>query len=184
MKYGRLQVLREVTPMLLASGRKLRRAAVQCDCGTKRIVTFQNLKSGRSQSCGCVKGAKVRHGDARKGNIAPEYACWQSMIRRCTSPTRHGYADYGGRGISVCDRWMTYENFLADVGRRPSSHHSLEREDNDGNYEPTNCRWATAKEQRANQRKRLRIDQFSNDELAAELIRRGYYNPLRVVQHH
>jgi hypothetical protein len=102
------------------------------------------------------------------------------MLARCNRPTRPGYADYGGRGIKVCTRWRrSYANFLADMGRRPSPKHSLERDDNDGDYEPDNCRWATAKEQRANQRRRARIDQFSDEELIAELSRR-----LRVAQHH
>jgi hypothetical protein len=106
------------------------------------------------------------------------------MIARCKRRTHASYANYGGRGICVCERWLRYENFLADMGRRPSSQHSLDRIDVDGNYMPSNCRWATKKEQRANQRARKRVDQFTNTELISELLNRGYPNPLRVPQHH
>ncbi len=96
------------------------------------------------------------------------------MVRRCVNPKSTSFDDYGGRGIAVCDRWRhSFENFLADMGERPSPKHSIDRyPDNDGNYEPTNCRWATRKEQSANRRKMARIDQFSTDELLAELKRR------------
>jgi len=97
-----------------------------------------------------------RHGDARRGNASPEYGAWAEMIQRCTNPKQKRYADYGGRGIHVCERWLNgFENFLADMGRRPTSEHSIDRyPNNDGNYEKTNCRWATRLEQAANKRVR------------------------------
>lgn len=129
-----------------------------CSCGNNTIVHISNLASGHTQSCGClmseVIAARLRHGDTREKRT-PEYRIWTSMIQRCINPNVRKYPNYGGRGIKVCDRWRySYQNFLADIGRRPSSKFSIDRINNDGNYEPGNCHWATAKEQRANQRKR------------------------------
>jgi hypothetical protein len=84
----------------------------------------------------------------------PEYKVWAAMIQRCSNPNNADYPDYGGRGIRVCDRWLKFANFYADMGPRPSPQHSIDRIDNDGNYALGNCRWATAADQRANQRPR------------------------------
>jgi hypothetical protein len=108
--------------------------------------------------------AKARQGEANghyahghcNGRISPTYSTWGSMIQRCINPKRKHFDHYGGRGIKVCDRWMKFENFLADMGERPDGL-TLDRIDNDGNYEPGNCRWATNAEQSANRRKAVRI---------------------------
>jgi hypothetical protein len=98
---------------------------------------------------------KLKHGHACRHPRSSEYNCWGSMIARCTNPNDPGWKNYGGRGIRVCERWRnSFENFLADMGLKPSPGLSIERVENDGNYEPGNCRWATRKEQRANQRPR------------------------------
>jgi hypothetical protein len=94
-----------------------------------------------------------RHGHTRHTWKSLTYVSWIEMRRRCTNPKRENYRHYGGRGITVCERWMTsFEAFLTDMGKRPSRRHSLEREDVDGNYEPENCVWATQRQQIANRR--------------------------------
>jgi hypothetical protein len=107
------------------------------------------LKSGGVTSCGCVQREKVtRHG--RTGTV--EHDAWQNMLYRCNTVTSASYENYGGRGITVCERWQTFENFFADMGERPSARHSIDRIDNDRGYEPGNCRWATVAQQGRNRR--------------------------------
>lgn len=131
-----------------------------CECGTRTVVTGDVLQQGRSMSCGCLRRemncAKFRvHGAAG----TPEYRAWSGMKARCHNPNNPDYHRYGDRGIRVCDRWIeSFERFLADMGPRPSSEHSLDRfPNNDGNYEPDNCRWATAQEQAFNRRPRRKV---------------------------
>lgn len=98
---------------------------------------------------------KERHGLTRRGEpVSPEYRAWYQMVYRCTNPKFPQWKDYGGRGIKVCDAWRySFTTFLKDVGPKPSSKHSIDRIDNEGNYEPGNVRWATRKEQNSNQRR-------------------------------
>lgn len=139
----------------------------RCDCGASAIVRDEHFRSGRSKSCGCLRRelgteaiantaqANLIHGLARRGQVAPEYRSWHAMLQRCEDPKHPAFRNYGGRGITVCPRWHVLEHFVADLGLRPFGT-SLDRIDNDRGYEPGNCRWATAKEQRENQRPKRR----------------------------
>lgn len=125
-----------------------------CECGNWSAVVGDNLRRGNSTNCGCVNDRRIgsllrTHGLANK---SPEYFIWKSIRGRCNNPKDTAFDNYGGRGIALCDRWNDFALFLEDVGPRPSPNHSLDRIDNDGNYEPSNCRWATKAEQNNNKR--------------------------------
>ncbi len=112
--------------------------------------------AGRQHPSGCAHCAAVRrtkHGHKRGSGSTPTYQTWQAMWRRCTNPTNNRFKHYGARGITICDRWKSFEMFLADMGERPQGR-TIDRKNHNGNYEPANCRWATAIEQRRNQRPR------------------------------
>lgn len=128
----------------------------RCDCGKERTVHGSNLRSGATKSCGHHgKGPSLRHGHTARGKTSPEYITWQAMKTRCENPNSVGWQYYGGRGISVCKRWSeSFQAFFDDIGPRPGAIYSIDRLAPDGNYEPSNCRWATPTEQANNRRQR------------------------------
>jgi hypothetical protein len=118
----------------------------QCECGKHQAVNLHGIKTGKSTQCKACKATK--HGC----HNTPEYGVWEGMKERCNNPKRKGYANYGARGIGLCERWNKFENFLADMGKRPSPELTIERVDNDKGYGPDNCVWDTRSQQNHNRR--------------------------------
>jgi hypothetical protein len=159
-RFGRLVV---VGPDHWDSGCKKWFWKCRCDCGEESIANGYLLRHGDTRSCGCLRQqilaqgrvagiAASRSKTTAQGYVGtPTYRTWWSMLGRCFSPSAGNYQYYGGRGITVCERWRDFRNFLADMGPRPDGM-SIDRVDVNGNYEPGNCRWATAKDQHRNRR--------------------------------
>lgn len=153
--FGRLTIVGRAAN----SNRGCARWLCQCTCGNQKTILGDSLRLGTTVSCGCYRleraiASILKHG--MKGT--PEYRCWVAMVSRCENKNVERYPSYGGRGITVCERWRaSFENFYSDMGPRPSTEHSIDRVDVDGNYEPSNCRWATKKEQANNARQNIKV---------------------------
>lgn len=152
----------------------LQRYLFRCSCGVEKDLRVRDVVRGMTKSCGCSRrgsgNGKFRHGHSG----TPEYFTWRAMIARCSDPDDEGYPNYGGRGIKVCERWSSsVDNFVADMGPRPSRDHTIERENNYGHYEPSNCRWATWSEQMRNTRANRYVDYNGERMLLLEACERA-----------
>jgi len=156
-RFGRWQIV-----SLYSHGSKHRaeRWICRCECGTERDVSVQSLLNGTSVSCGCLRiDLLIQRITTHDQTDSPEWFAWQHIIQRCTNPNDPTWKNYGGRGISICPEWRNdFSAFLAHVGKRPTAKYSIDRIDNDGNYEPGNVRWATIHEQATNTRRNRRIE--------------------------
>lgn len=153
LRVGRLLV---ISYSNLNDGRKA--WLCHCDCGSTVEVRGVNLRSGKTKSCGCFKAERMAEGIGKTHGMYGSRVnkTWSTMLERCLNENATSYADYGGRGVTVCERWLSFENFYADMGDRPEGK-TLDRKDNAIGYEPGNCRWATASEQQNNRRNSRRF---------------------------
>lgn len=165
-KFGRLVVLKEIKERSNAGGIVWE---CRCSCGKNILVKSGNLRSGHTKSCGCLKlEVLTKHGLINTS----EYTVWQMMLQRCNNSNHSNYRDYGGRGIKVCKRWHDFENFIADMGNRPSYKHTIDRINNNKGYEPNNCKWSTPIEQQSNRRDNVYVDYKGERLTQAEAARR------------
>jgi len=151
-QFGRLQVV-----SFACVENKHARWNCVCVCGNTHVASGVNLRKGNVKSCGCALLEAKKHGGAHRGKKSSEYLTWVSMRQRCQNPKNKRYDRYGGRGIYVCERWGLFDNFLRDMGAKPSPTHSIDRVNNDGPYSPENCKWSTTKEQTSNNSRNISV---------------------------
>lgn len=175
-RFSRWRVESEASPRRSPSGDTKRYWNCVCICNSRKEVAATSLKAGLSHSCGCLQAEVTaarcfRHGDANRLTKTREYETWRNMWSRCTDPLNGRYKDYGGRGIMVCESWKSFEQFLLDMGRRPTPRHSIDRIENDLGYGPENCRWATRLEQSNHTRATRWVDYNGRKISVADLAR-------------
>ncbi len=156
LKFGRLKVIADGPGYTAPCGTHAKTSVCLCDCGNQTIVINSTLRTGSSQSCGCLRRertsiARTSHGHTKGRYPSPTYYSWVSMWQRCTNPNNKHFKDYGGRGIKICERWRQFGTFLEDMGVRPTGL-TIERIENAKGYEPGNCAWETQKVQSRNKR--------------------------------
>jgi len=156
-RFSRLIVIGPAEPKFTPKGIRLYCVMVQCDCGTIKRCDERFLRNGEAVSCGCfnrelLQSARTKHGYGSRSDRSSTYHSWDSMIQRCTNPNNQAFSYYGARGITVCERWKSFVNFLADMGEKPPGL-TLERKDNAKGYEMDNCKWASRADQMRNTRR-------------------------------
>jgi len=165
-RYGRWTVL-----SYIGKNKKRHVWLCRCDCGKEKVIYSGHLKNGATKSCGCLHKEII---STHKQTKTKEYRAWATIKRKCLNSKDKRYPDYGGRGITVCDRWLnSFENFIEDMGMKPTPIHSIDRINNNGNYEPSNCRWATPKEQARNTRFNRTIE-YKGDTMCISEIAEKY----------
>lgn len=176
-RFHRLVVLSETTPAVSSAGSVNYRWKCKCDCGTELSVHAGSLTSGNTKSCGCFRREECKKRQTTHGMTGKsEYFIWRTMRDRCRNTKSKAWPYYGGRGIMVCERWLKFENFLEDMGMRPN-HATLDRIDNSGNYEPSNCRWTTRVTQARNTRKNRMIEALGMTMCLSEWSEKTGLNP-------
>jgi hypothetical protein len=184
MRFERLVVLRR-GDNARAKGGGVTRWQCRCDCGNETLSNSSDLRGGKSTSCGCLQ--RERMSEAAKVSSrthgltdTPEWRSWSAMLSRCYNPAATGYERYGGRGIGVCVQWRhSFENFFSDMGKRPTLNHTLDRIEQNGNYTPDNCRWATKEEQGGNRRDNTLIE-IDGKSMTVPAAIRAYGSPVGV----
>lgn len=169
VKHGRLTIVKDVYLDDLPAWECL------CECGAKHVVKNRDLRNTRS--CGCLRADLGKENKTHGMALTPTYQAWHAMKQRCLNPKHRAWKNYGGRGITVCDRWAnSFENFYADMGDKPKNH-SLERKDNNKGYLPENCCWATSKMQASNRRTNRRFQIGSEMLTLAEMSQKSGLSP-------
>ena len=162
-RFGRWAVSGDRSRVTIGHAKYTHYIQCRCECGNEKPVIIALLKSGKSQSCGCLKAElsssrHTHHHSSQHGKRSSEYSSWANMKQRCNNPKSASYHNYGGRGIRVCEAWGRFDRFLADMGTKPTPDYEIDRIDHDGIYAPWNCRWVTNKQNSNNKRTNVLLE--------------------------
>lgn len=176
-RFGKLTVIQRHGTYHSPGGAKQSTWLCLCDCGNTNITTTGRLRGGYTKSCGCLKN-ECTPGQTHGLSKTPEHKAWTHMRARCNNPNNNRFKNYGARGIKVCHRWLnSFEAFYSDMGPRPSKKHSLDRIDNDGDYTPDNCRWATNRQQVNNMTRNVMIEYGGTTKTMSQWARHFGFKP-------